>query len=55
MAAAEKGKGTRGRKRKTATQDKQEDEPSLGTKDKVSRTTEDQERVPWRAPVAKMY
>jgi hypothetical protein len=54
-AVAEKGKGTRGRKRKTVTQDEQEEEPSLLRKGKFIRTSEDQESVPRRAPVAKMY
>lgn len=53
-AAAERGKGTRGRKRKSATQ-AQQDEPSSVRKGKMPRTSEDPEPVPWRAPVAKMY
>lgn len=57
-AAAEKGRGTRGRKRKAAISEDYESGPLLVRKSIAARRTlrsEDQEPVPWRAPEAQMY
>jgi transposase len=54
-AAAEKGKGKRGRKRKSPIQKEGEVVSVPIPKEKVARMDDDHEYVPWRAPTAQMY
>jgi hypothetical protein len=62
MAAKEKGKGKRGRKRKTPAQQVEEETMPLEVeagpsrpRGKASKKRRVQEPGPWRAPVATMY
>jgi hypothetical protein len=62
MAANQKGKGKRGRKRKTPAQEVEEETMSLEVaagpsrpREKVSKKSRVQEPAPWKAPVAMMY
>jgi hypothetical protein len=53
-AAAERGKGKRGRKRKAPIQEEDKVVSASSPKEKVLRRDEDQQYVPWRAPAAQM-